>query len=164
MNHRVLVVDTNYHPISIVNWKKSLVLMFTGRAVKLQSSTNSVRSVNGHFYLPEIIKITSEFKFKPKEIPFTKGNLLIRDNFECQYCPNKEKLTYDHVNPVSLGGTTEWDNIVICCESCNFKKANRTPKQAGMKLKKEPKKPKWELKYSIRQTELDPESWQDYLW
>lgn len=164
MTHRVLVVDANYHPISIVNWKKSLILMFTGRAVKLETSSNSVRSINGHFYLPSVIKITSDFKFKPKEIPFTKQNILIRDNYQCQYCDSTEKLTYDHVIPVSTGGKLGWDNIVICCEPCNFKKANKTLKQAGMKLKKLPKKPKWELKYSIKTSKVDPDDWKSYLW
>ena len=52
---------------------------------------------------------------------------------------NKFELTLDHIVPKSRGGPKTWDNIVTSCHKCNTKKAARTPKEAGMKLLKEPK-------------------------
>jgi hypothetical protein len=37
-----------------------------------------------------------------------------------------------------MGTPTHWGNIVTCCLPCNKAKAGRTPKEAGMKLLKEP--------------------------
>lgn len=48
----------------------------------------------------------------------------------CYYC-NKEveqkKATADHLIPLQLGGSTERDNIVMACNSCNQLKANLAP-------------------------------------
>ena len=46
--------------------------------------------------------------------------------------------TPDHVLPISRGGTSTWLNTVTACGSCNGRKANRTPAEAGMRLLFEP--------------------------
>lgn len=51
-------------------------------------------------------------------------------DYRCAYCQPKRvrlvnNLTMDHVEPVSLGGTNDWFNIVPACRSCNSKKSNR---------------------------------------
>ena len=80
-------------------------------------------------------------------VTFSRRNIFKRDKFTCQYCgnqPGSEELTLDHVVPrvprvVSRGGTT------ACWRAwtCNKRKADRTPKQAGMRLRKEPVRPTW---------------------
>jgi len=47
----------------------------------------------------------------------------------CAYCGTKpEKLTQDHVIPISKGGGYTADNIVPACGSCNSSKGTRAPK------------------------------------
>ena len=61
-----------------------------------------------------------------------------RDHYTCQYCgvqPGGEELTIDHVVPRSQGGTSTWENCVLACVTCNKRKADRTPQQAGLKLR-----------------------------
>ena len=41
--------------------------------------------------------------------------------------------TLDHVLPWSLGGRTDETNLVSCCWSCNYGKANFTVEQLGLK-------------------------------
>ena len=63
----------------------------------------------------------------------------------CQYCGHKfktEDLELEHVVPKSQGGMATWMNIVLACTPCNRKKDNKTPKQAGMRLIREPRIPK----------------------
>ncbi len=43
-------------------------------------------------------------------------------NFRCAYCGEKTKLTKDHVQPVSKGGTDKIENIVPACRPCNHRK------------------------------------------
>ena len=48
----------------------------------------------------------------------------------CYHCRQKFKaqdLTMDHLIPISLGGHSRWDNVVVCCKSCNNLKKNMTP-------------------------------------
>ena len=62
-------------------------------------------------------------------------NVLIRDNFKCQYCGCKLTMangTKDHVIPFSKGGPTNMKNLVASCKVCNAKKDDRTCKESGM--------------------------------
>jgi 5-methylcytosine-specific restriction endonuclease McrA len=47
----------------------------------------------------------------------------------CAYCekPLEESYEMDHMTPLSRGGTTDWTNIALSCQSCNARKATRTP-------------------------------------
>lgn len=55
----------------------------------------------------------------------------------CAYCgatPRKnEKLTKDHMVPISMNGTTTPDNIVPACSKCNLSKGNQEMKEWFMK-------------------------------
>jgi 5-methylcytosine-specific restriction endonuclease McrA len=46
----------------------------------------------------------------------------------CVYCgKGKQRLTQDHVIPLSRGGSHTWDNIVPACASCNRSKWTNAP-------------------------------------
>lgn len=101
-------------------------------------------SPNTFFKIPEIILLSRYEKMPKDKVHFSRRTLYKRDKMTCQYCgarPGSEELTIDHVVPRAKGGTTTWENVALCCVDCNRKKADRTPKQAGMKLLSEPKKP-----------------------
>ncbi len=62
----------------------------------------------------------------------------------CQYCgsqPGREGVTIDHVTPKAQGGKTSWINCVTSCSPCNAGKADQTPAEAGMKLRRKPVRP-----------------------
>ncbi len=49
-----------------------------------------------------------------------------RDNFRCRYCGIPAEYTVlhiDHVVPVVMGGTNDFDNLVTACISCNLGKS-----------------------------------------
>ena len=46
-----------------------------------------------------------------------------RDNGRCVECKSNEKLEYDHIIPVSKGGSNTERNIQLLCEKCNRKKS-----------------------------------------
>jgi predicted restriction endonuclease len=56
--------------------------------------------------------------------------LLIQEHYDhrCIYCGKrrKGKLTQEHVQPLSQGGSHHLQNIVPACLSCNSKRGNRT--------------------------------------
>ena len=47
-----------------------------------------------------------------------------RDYGKCIECGSNEKLEYDHIIPVSKGGSNTERNIQILCEKCNRKKSS----------------------------------------
>ncbi|PKQ26873.1 MAG: HNH endonuclease [Candidatus Anoxymicrobium japonicum] len=76
----------------------------------------------------------------------TNTALFARDAHLCLYCGNelgRHQLTRDHVQPISRGGRDIWENVVSACISCNSRKGNRTPQQAGMPLLAVPFRPSW---------------------
>jgi len=46
-----------------------------------------------------------------------------RDGGKCIQCGNKEKLEFDHIIPLSKGGSNTARNIQLLCEECNRKKS-----------------------------------------
>jgi 5-methylcytosine-specific restriction endonuclease McrA len=52
----------------------------------------------------------------------------IKDHFDhcCVYCGrHMQRLTQDHIIPLSKGGSHTMSNIVPACQSCNSRKGNR---------------------------------------
>ncbi len=48
----------------------------------------------------------------------------------CAYCQSSEALTVvtfevEHIQPLSLGGQTDFENLCLACPACNRYKANR---------------------------------------
>lgn len=103
-----------------------------------------MKSVNAIFRIPRVIKLTRYEKIRPHKVKYNRRTIYRRDNNTCQYCgcrPGTKELSIDHVKPRAQGGKTTWENVVVACTSCNSKKADRTPEQAGMKLLRQPRKP-----------------------
>jgi len=48
-----------------------------------------------------------------------------RDEGKCVKCGSQERLEYDHIIPVSRGGSNTARNIQLLCEQCNRQKGNR---------------------------------------
>jgi 5-methylcytosine-specific restriction endonuclease McrA len=69
--------------------------------------------------------------------PLNNRTLFKRDGHLCLYCGKRflaNKLSRDHVNPISQGGHDTWNNVVTACRRCNNHKAGNTPEQARMQL------------------------------
>ncbi len=49
---------------------------------------------------------------------------LIRKAKQCAYCHAKERLTIDHIQPLSRGGSNAKKNLQVLCEDCNVKKGS----------------------------------------
>ncbi|MBD2188565.1 HNH endonuclease [Pseudanabaena sp. FACHB-723] len=45
-----------------------------------------------------------------------------RDSGQCVKCSSRENLEYDHIIPVSKGGSNTTRNIELLCEACNRSK------------------------------------------
>ena len=93
--------------------------------------------------VPKVLRLLKLVRAVYKQkVPFSRKNIMVRDDFVCQYCGiTGERLTIDHVIPKSRGGKTNFENCVGACKTCNAKKANKTPREAKMFLKKQPYSP-----------------------
>lgn len=115
---------------------------------------------------PDVIVLKKYGERPPRKVQFTRPNLYRRDDYTCQYCGvemPERKLTIEHILPRSRGGATSWENCVAACENCNFSKADKTPTEAGMRLKSAPARPAWTPKLALPRGHEARESWQPFL-
>ena len=100
-------------------------------------------------------------------VRLTRRNLMIRDQYQCQYCgrrPTLRELNVDHVIPRSRGGQDSWENLVVSCRTCNLRKGRRTPVEASMTLLSTPHHPRWSTATQIRLATREPfAEWQPFL-
>ena len=114
---------------------------------------------------PEVILLKTYEGEGGRAVVFSRKNLFKRDRYTCQYCglqPGPEELTVDHVVPRCRGGVSSWENCVLACVECNKRKADRTPVQAGLKLRKTPRKPSWKALVQVPARDRR-ESWGKFL-
>lgn len=166
MQKRVLVLDSGFRPIAVVNWTKAISWVIIGKAEVIEHGPDDIRSSSSSWKMPSVIrKVSASFKGHT-DVVFSRQNVFFRDNYECQYCGKAKslrELTFDHVVPRAQGGKTNWLNIVSACYRCNTKKANNTPEQAKMDLLRRPYKPKWTPMFVAKLRETDPVSWKDWI-
>ena len=142
----VVLLNCDYTAMGIISWKKAVRLIVKGKAEVIKESEQAIHYTKAvaDLFLPIIIRL---FKYIRKiykaKISFNKRNVLIRDDYTCQYCGKKQVkfLSIDHVIPKSKGGESTFENTVACCYPCNNKKDNRLPSQAKMYLKRKPYRP-----------------------
>lgn len=166
-----LVLSTAYQPMRYIDWQEAFCLWFSGRVEVVEFHPDRfIRTISEKFPIPSVVRFVKNVikrNRQSKSAKFNRANVLVRDNNECQYCRvklDRKNFTFDHVVPASQGGKTVWKNIVSCCVSCNQKKKDRTPAQAGMKLVREPYVPdNFEISNKSSRDEVHPESWKDYL-
>ena len=129
-----LIMNSDFTPLSIIplstaSWKEAIRISFLGHAKTLEYYDEwEVHSPRITMKVPSVM-ISSTFVKKKNFVRFTRQNLLIRDNFECQYCGihlTNNTLTVDHVIPRVRGGKTKWENITCACKKCNSDKGHKS--------------------------------------
>ena len=150
MNRNILLLNSSEEILRVINWKKAVKLLVSGKAKKPYNYSESycVRTVKGEYKIPAAIVLVNYvyMPYSENSMSPTRRNIFKRDNHTCQYCgfssKNPKNLTIDHVHPRSKGGGTQWTNLVTACPTCNIKKGNKLLKECNMQLKNKPKKPK----------------------
>jgi 5-methylcytosine-specific restriction endonuclease McrA len=184
----VLVLNRLWQAVNVCTARRALTLLFEGRAEVVYETLNGqfqtfdfgrwrsfsrenhgdelVRTVSFRIGIPKVILLAVFDRFPRKEIKFTRHNIFERDKNTCQYCGktlDRSDLNLDHVVPRDRGGPTNWENIVCSCIPCNTRKANRTPKEASLKLIRPPTRPKWRPFMQVNLRTNGHTSWKHFL-
>ena len=163
LDSRVLVLNQNYEPMSVCSARRAIVMLYLEKAEMIERNHEVVRSVSMTMHLPSIVRLGRLIQTPRMRILLNRKNIVKRDGHQCQYCGTTEgQITVDHIIPRDRGGQDTWDNLVCACMRCNTKKGNRTPREAGMKLLRQPKKPGYP--FFIQQlVGIPDERWKPYL-
>jgi 5-methylcytosine-specific restriction endonuclease McrA len=156
----------SYYPLSLWGWQDAINAVFLDRVNIVAEYDRSVSSVSFSMKLPSVVSLKNYVK--PSRHPaFTRFNVFLRDRFSCQYCGERDDLTFDHLVPRSKGGHTTWENVVAACSPCNLKKGGHLPDEVSMWPEQKPVRPT--VHELHRNGRLFPpnylhESWLDYLY
>jgi 5-methylcytosine-specific restriction endonuclease McrA len=165
LNSSVLLLNQNYVPLNICPARRAVILVWRGKAEILESDSRELRSASQTFSLPSVIRLVYMVKRpRPHLGRLTRQKVFLRDRYTCQYCGKQTSdLTIDHVIPRHLGGKHSWDNVVSACKACNYRKAGKSFKDAGMKLLHAPAPPTFSGDYVIyRHFDMHP-GWEKYF-
>lgn len=168
-----LVLSSQWEPMYKLPWRKVLEKLWAEKMEVLEYYTDRFIGVaTGKLPMPSVVRFVGNVRkrYIVRGPQFKRHNVWLRDGKRCAYCGCKvgrHSFTYDHVMPASRGGKTVWENIVASCEPCNSYKGNRTPKEAGMKMRVRPHKPDTlpghRHHIPIKWAEGLPQAWRDYL-
>lgn len=177
-----LILNRNWQPVNVATVARALVLLWneSARVVdtadyqtfdwndwsKLRPADGDafVQAIRMRIRVPEVITLTEYDRLPTAAVTFSRRNIFKRDRFVCQYCgeqPGSDALSIDHVVPRAQGGESRWDNCVLACVECNHRKADRTPEQANMTLRKVPVRPQWKPLYATYDRRI--ESWSKFV-
>lgn len=128
----VVVLNASYEPLQVVSLKHAIRMLC--REVAVVHEADEDKTI-GPFPFPKILRLVKYVYVKIKGSPrYSRASVLRRDSYICAFCSGPA-TTVDHIVPRSKGGESSWLNTISACKRCNEKKRDRTPKEAGMKLK-----------------------------
>lgn len=143
--HPALVLNADYrplsyYPLSLWPWQEAVKAAVQERVDIVAEYDAVVRSPSIEIRIPSVV-VLKDYVKPQKRVAFTRFNLFLRDEFQCQYCGTRGDLTFDHVIPRARGGITSWENVVAACAPCNLRKGSRSLRQSGLSLRKPPRQP-----------------------
>jgi 5-methylcytosine-specific restriction endonuclease McrA len=146
---RCLVLNNSYEYLDVADWFEAICLLVEGKATPLAEYNDVVRSQYETWKVPSVLLMKYYVKTRKRKNTFgvvNKRNILVRDDFKCQFCGSTLSMrngTIDHVHPRSRGGTHSLDNCVASCKTCNNAKGDMLlsdfERKTNMKLKTEPR-------------------------
>lgn len=165
INYPVLVLNQSYEPLTVCRARRAVVLIFQGKAEMLENGVGLIHSISDTFPLPSVIRLAQMIKRPRRQRKMTRFEIFNRDKYTCQYCGmQSHSLTLDHVIPRYRGGQHTWENVVSACAACNRRKAGRTPREANMKLIREPVPPRGGPFYVVPYRYLqNRDEWRKYM-
>lgn len=157
---RCLALNASFEPLTLVPVRRALRLVLDGKAeIVAADGERVVRSAHLRLPHPAVIRLV-KFVHVPRRFrrQVTNTFLFARDAYRCQYCGrsplelrSRESLTRDHLVPLSRGGTNGWTNCVTACSTCNTRKGNLLPAEAGMHPRSAPVEPHFvHLSWAVR--------------
>jgi 5-methylcytosine-specific restriction endonuclease McrA len=158
----ITVDDGRYASFNFASWRE----VSEARALYKEPDDDFIRTVQFEIQVPRIIRLLTYERVPRQKVKFNRKNLFARDGNRCQYCGKKfptTELSLDHLVPRSRGGRATWDNIVCACLRCNVRKGGRTPREAGMRLIREPVEPKTSPVLTLKLSHRKYRSWKAFL-
>jgi len=165
-NAPVLVLNQNYEPLNVTDIRRAFRLLGADKAELLERNHQMIHTPTLAIPAPSVIRLIHLVKRPRPRVKLSRREVFARDRHTCQYCGRATRdLTIDHVLPRHRGGRHEWENLVTACRSCNHRKGGKTLAEVRMRLMREPKAPRADIRYLFGSYLHDErnDAWRSYL-
>jgi len=168
----VLLLNATYEPLRVIPIRRAVGLIIRGAVEGVEGVAARLRTPSTVFEVPSVLRLRHYVHVPQRGAVWSRRAVLTRDRYTCIYCGarigdrhrgrilTRSDFTIDHLIPRSRGGGNTWGNTACACRWCNVRKDNRTPHEAGMRLRWEPKTPR--VNYLVVSGEM-PAEWRVYL-
>jgi 5-methylcytosine-specific restriction endonuclease McrA len=161
-SRRALVLNATFEPISVVSWRRAIVLVVGDRAEAVATDGGSVRSERLVVEVPSVVRLRRFVRIPHhRHAPLSRRAVLVRDRWTCQYCGARADGV-DHVRPRSRDGEHRWENVVAACRGCNARKGDRLLSETSFRLRCRPAAPPVMSAAALALRTVPP-SWRPYL-
>jgi len=172
----VLLLNVTYEPLRIIPIRRAVGLLMRDAVERVGGVAARLRTPNTVFEVPSVLRLRHYVHVPQRGAMWSRRSVLARDGYTCVYCgarigdrrrgqiATRTDFTLDHLIPRSRGGGNSWSNTACACRWCNHRKADRTPHEAGMRLRWEPKMPR--VSYVVvsgKTSAQTPAEWKIYL-
>jgi 5-methylcytosine-specific restriction endonuclease McrA len=171
---RVLLLNGHtWEPLSVISVQRAINLVLSEKAFVVEQSGHFLRTVREKFPVPSVIALRTYINVPRRHAHWSRRGVLVRDSYTCIYCGatpgtavrgkilSKSDFTVDHIVPKSRGGKDQWVNTACACYTCNHRKGDKMPNEAGMKLLWEPKTPR--TSYLVVAIGSGVDAWRRYI-
>ena len=80
LSKKVLLLNSSYEPISIINSKKAIIMLMLGKVDYIEKGNKFIKSEKIQFLLPVVVKLKAFVYLKRRRIALTRQNIFKRDN------------------------------------------------------------------------------------
>lgn len=168
----ILLLNATYEPLAVIPKRRALSLMLREVVEAVTDEAIALAGISEQQPIPTVLRLRRYVNVPRRGARWSRHGVLKRDHYTCIYCgiqagdrrhgrsysPND--FTIDHILPKSRGGRNSWSNTACACPPCNGRKNDRTPHEAGMNLRWEPKTPR--VDYLVASGNV-PDAWKFYL-
>lgn len=168
----ILLLNASYEPLAVIPARRALSLLLRERVDAVTEELVNISMLTSELTIPTVLRLRRYVRAPRRGVRWSRRGVLRRDNFQCIYCGIRAgdmlgsqvivrtDFTIDHIIPKSRGGRNTWSNTACACPKCNQRKGDRTPHEAAMPMRWEPKKPR--VDYLVASGEM-PLAWKVYL-
>jgi len=166
INAPVLVLNQNYEPMNVCDIRRAFRLLGAEKAELLENNHQVIHTPSLALSAPSVIRLVYLVKRPRPRVKLSRREIFARDRHTCQYCGTSSRdLTIDHITPKHRGGRHEWENLVTACRSCNHRKGAKTLAESRMRLLREPRAPRADVRYLFGSylSDVRNDAWRAYL-
>ena len=167
MNH-VLVLNATYEPLNVVSVRRAVLLLLKEKAEIVEAAEAWLRSEQLALPVPLVIRLVYYVRI-PRRISSTCLSPDRAGPRPLHLPVLRRPARQGPISPsitcclVLEGARLAGSNVVTACGPCNRRKGNRTPDEARMPLRRQPRRPRY-LAFTLLEGASAPKVWNKYMY